>query len=72
MECAYRHDQNINVSKKYLPPLQGSPYVVEVEWQVKLSNLKKIQQLPQVEYGNSLLEMVRDYEATWLFTKNII
>ena len=72
MECAYRHDQNINVSKKYLPPLQGSPYVVEAEWQVKLSNLKKVQQLPQVEYGNSLLEMVRDYEATWLFTKNII
>lgn len=72
MECAYRHDQNINVSKKYLPPLQGSPYTVEAEWQVKLSNLKKIQQLPQVEYGNSLLEMVRDYEATWLFTKNII
>lgn len=72
MECAYRHDQNINVSKKYLPPLQGSPYTVEAEWQVKLSNLKKVQQLPQVEYGNSLLEMVRDYEATWLFTKNII
>ena len=72
MECAYRHDQNINVSKKYLPPLQGSPYVVEAEWQVKLSNLKKVQQLPQVEYGNSLLEMVRDYEATWLFIKNII
>ena len=72
MECAYRHDQNINVSKEYLPPLQGSPYAVEAEWQVKLSNLKKVQQLPQVEYGNSLLEMVRDYEATWLFTKNII
>lgn len=72
MECAYRHNQNINVSKKYLPPLQGSPYAVEAEWQVKLSNLKKVQQLPQVEYGNSLLEMVRDYEATWLFTKNII
>ena len=72
MECAYRHDQNINVNKKYLPPLQGSPYVVEAEWQVKLSNLKKVQQLPQVEYGNSLLEMVGDYEATWLFTKNII
>ena len=57
MECAYRHDQNINVSKKYLPPLQGSPYAVEAEWQVKLSNLKKVQQLPQVEYGNRLLDI---------------